>query len=475
MHVACYGIFAPGPPSPLPPPPPPPPPRPPSDPASPSAPLPPSPPPPPPPPSPLSPPHLPPAPLPPNPPVPPPLNVFETAPRAVAISRGHPPTCKGAYLSWLEPENTGDWAHASSYLVAYQRSDRTRPGDTSWLPEGSAFEDEDGLDALPWHQLVSATMVELSHLHANTEYIAVVLPHNAFGWGRRWSEPVFFHTAMDDQPPPAADAPAVHVMDGRCSEVQVRVPMAELGVCRRPAEFSVQVRVGDDSDGGSGSWTTVRRVIAKPQGDTARVRVNDPGRPFQVRLLVQNERGLGGPSHPTTLRPRADNGCKSERDWNPLVPQHLDHIDSSKARVVVSSTGGAKTTVASSPTAWTAPWGGISIAGVCIAAFAGLAVLQHLLRRPPQYSKVATVTDDERPGNRDASEQVGQTNLNGRNGDHSPTRCYINKLGDAQDAQDGTQNIQFARLSALAEAQPTEISAYSHTRMVQDGSKILSL
>ena len=357
LFVSCQGIFSPGPPSPLPPPPPPPsppsplnrdllpspalPPQPPSHRlplpvASPS-------------PSPMTsdallsppPPHSSPMPSPlPMDRSPPPILAFDTPPIDL-IAHGR--SCSGIHLSWHAPENTGAWSAAVGYLVAYRRSASVlADDDEGWLAPGAAFENGDvsALELLPPHVLVTArgqTTVELEGLAANVEYTAAALPRNEYGWGTRWSSPVYFRTASDTLPPIEPDAPLVHPMDPRCSDVGVRLPAAELGVCRRPAEFAVQVRLGHHLDA-SGSWTTVRRTIASPLGELARVRVVDPTQPFQVRLVAQNAKGVAPSSEPTTVRPGEHGGCVSALDWDPKAPPIPTALSRAKVRVVVGWT-----------------------------------------------------------------------------------------------------------------------------------------
>ena len=235
-------------------------------------------------------------------------------------------TCSSIQLAWIAPKNTGTWSAVEGYLVAYKPSDHITDESDGWLPEGSDFELEDSsvLSSLPLHRLTEGdqTSVELTELNGNTEYAVAVLPRNAYGWGHHWSVAAYLQTATDTLPPMTPVAPAVHPMDARCSEVLVEVPASEHGRCRRPSLFEVQLRAGHDSDDGTYSWTTVRRVIASPARELVRVRIPDPSQPFQMRLVAMNAKGSAPPSEATSVTPSTAHrgGCISDADFDPSKP-----------------------------------------------------------------------------------------------------------------------------------------------------------
>ena len=242
-------------------------------------------------------------------------------------------------IAWTPPKNTGHWSTVEGYLVAYRPSEQVLDESDSWLPEGAAFEMEDlsVLSTLPAHRLSdgAATTMELRELDGSSEYAVAVLPRNRWGWGHHWSVAAYFSTAPDTLVPVAPMAPAVHPMDERCSEVQVPVPPAEFGRCRRPSLFEVQLRAGHDSDDASSSWRTVRRAIASPGGEVVSARVDNPSRPFQVRIIAMNAKGSSPPSEPTTVRPKEKvPGCVPDVDFDPDAPPSPP-ASSTRAKVVV--------------------------------------------------------------------------------------------------------------------------------------------
>ena len=335
----------------------------------------------------------------------PPLLVFDLPPTALDAQRR---SCSGIRLSWVAPENPSHLSAVTGYLVAYQNTQDV-PEDlsegASWLPSGAAFESEDAsaVALMPPHRLIMGhATVELDGLHASTEYAASVLPRNKYGWGRKWSEPIYFDTAADTLSPLTPGSVAVHPTDKRCSEIAVRVPRAPYGICRRPAEFAVQIRVGHSLDDGTASWVTVRRAIATPQGEAVRIKVTDPTRPFQVRLTAQNDQGVADPSEPTTVAPadQGSGGCLSEFDWDPLVSQTSGASGADRSRVVVTTSKASilRNRVPSGPTIGVNGSLGRAELLAGIAAIMAVGVTLRGIISRQRYSKVASSADRDDSG-----------------------------------------------------------------------------
>jgi hypothetical protein len=269
------------------------------------------------------------------------------------------------------------------YVIAYQPSAKIIDDD-SWLPNAKTLR---VADASTRKIMSDTNTILLAGLEASAEYVAAVLPRNKFGWGHRWSEPLFFHTASDTLPPVAQRAPSVHPVDEQCNDVAVQLPAVSDRQCRRPSEFLVQLRSGDGTDEGVGSWATIRRSTGTPTGETVHVRAAPSTGAFQIRLLAGNAKGLGAPSPPTTVRrDPAGKRCISELDLfvapNPPSPPEYSNAPPPMLNGTV--------TFATTP-----------LAALC----AALALLAFLLRHGGhqlpwmrQYSKVALTAEEEDGG-----------------------------------------------------------------------------